>query len=224
MAVTNNSAYPLTNYEGVKLSVGQSTDVKVSRTFISKLDYPFSDCRMDTTTARTSDNDLYKRTLQLNAYSVQLCYDLCLQRDFISKQCNCSDPTLQQYDTVSPICKTINNLNCVKSVKDKFDTNRITDRCSQYCPTPCNTIKYTTTTSSSGYPTDYYFKVLAATPNLQLKFKPYLDSQGINNLSNLMSLVQSSVVKVNVFYDDLNYISIADSQSITIDTLFGTIG
>lgn len=222
--MTNNSAYPLTNYEGLKFTPGQAVDVKVSRTFYSNLDWPFSSCRKDTTTAYDSDSDLYKRTLKLNKYSLELCYDLCLQRDFIVKQCLCSDPMLFQYDPNAVMCKTNASLSCVKSVKDKFDSQKISDKCSSYCPTPCDTIKYNTILSSSNYPTDYYFNILAASNDIKAKYKAFLDSKGTNNLSAYQSVVHSSILKVNVFYDDLYYINIQDTQSVTVDTLFGNIG
>ena len=57
---------PLTNYEGIKLSVGQATYAQIKRTFISHLASPFSDCRMDVSTASLNDNPIYKRTIELN--------------------------------------------------------------------------------------------------------------------------------------------------------------
>jgi hypothetical protein len=121
LAVTNNSALPLTNYEGIKLSVGQATYAKISRTFITHLPSPFSDCRIDVSSASSNDNPIYKRTLELNQYSVDLCYDLCLQRDFINLQCNCSDPSLAPFNVTIPVCNTTPLLNCSKNVRDQFD-------------------------------------------------------------------------------------------------------
>lgn len=161
--------------------------------------------------------------MKLNPYSLQLCYDLCLQRDFIVKSCGCSDPALKQFNTSVPICSSLTSLNCTKSVKDKFDSTPISAKCAQYCPTACSTVKYSTSSSSSGYPTDYYFKILSQTPVLQTKFKPYLDKNN-QTLDKIEGLVQQSVVKVNVFYDDLSYTYISESAAVTVDSLFGTVG
>lgn len=161
--------------------------------------------------------------MQLNKYSLQLCYDLCLQRDFIVKSCGCSDPALKPFDTSVPICSSLTSLNCTKSTKDKFDSTPISAKCAQFCPTACSTVKYSTSSSSSGYPTDYFFKILSQTPVLKTKFKPYLDAKN-KTLAEVEGLVQQSVVKVNVFYEDLSYVYISESQAVTTDSLFGTVG
>ena len=216
LAVTNNSASPLTSYDGIKLSVGQATNIRVKRTFVSNLDYPFSNCRMDTTSKFSSDNSLYIRTLEINQYSLQLCYDLCLQKLFTMPTCNCSDPSLPQYDKSLSICNTNLKLSCANQVRDRFDSSSISDSCSSYCPPPCNYATYDTLVSSSSYPTSYYYNnILASTPNLQTKFKGF----SLNE-----TIVKESVLKVNIFYDSLNYLTLIDSQTVTISTLFGTVG
>jgi len=215
LAVTNNSALPLTRYDGIKLSVGQATNVRVKRTFVSNLPAPFSSCRSDTTSILPTDNVIYKRTVQLNKYSLQLCYDLCLQKLFSMPTCNCSDPTLPQFDQSLPVCNTNSKLSCANQVRDRFDTTPISASCSSYCPAPCSYATYDTQASSSGYPTSYYYSILASTPNLQNKFQ----SVSLNE-----SVVRGAVLKVNVFYDSLNYLTLIDSQTVTIPSLFGTVG
>ena len=56
---------------------------------------------------------------------------------------------------------------------------------------------------------------MASTPNLQTKFKGF----SLNE-----TIVKESVLKVNIFYDSLNYLTLIDSQTVTISTLFGTVG
>ncbi len=223
LAVTTSGTTPVTSYTGVKLPVSQATNIKISQTSITNLPAPFSTCRQDVSTSLSSDNSIYKRTLQLNTYSIPLCYDLCLQSLFIVPKCNCSDPSLPLFDTSTIICKTLIQLKCAKSTKDTFDNTPLSTTCANYCPTPCNNYKYDTTQSSSGYPTDYYFNVLATTPNLISKFQPYLTANNLNINQSKAQLV-SSVLKVNVFYNDLTYVTLIDSQTVTVATLFGNIG
>ena len=181
LAVTTSGTTPVTSYTGVKLPVSQATNVKITQTSIKNLPSPFSSCREDVTTVLSTDNSIYKRTLQLNTYSVQLCYDLCLQSLFIVPACNCFDPALPLFDTSTSVCKTLLKLNCTKSTRDRFDNTPLSSTCANYCPTPCSNYKYDTTQSSSGYPTDYYFtNVLANTPNIISKFQPYLTANNLN--------------------------------------------
>lgn len=222
MAITNNSVLPVSNYDGIKLAVGQSTDVKISRIFYSKLDSPYSKCRLDVKTPSKKDSRVFNRTLELNNYTLILCYDLCLQKDFIERQCNCSDHSFYQYNVSMPICNTSSLIKCAHDVKDEFDTQKISEKCDTYCPTPCDSIKYQTSTSISTYPTDYYFDILIKTPNVKEKFKTYLNNN--TNLSDIGSIVRNSILKVNVYYDELSYTFISESASVTVVSMLGTIG
>ena len=182
MAVTNNNALPLTNYEGIRLAVGDATNVKISRASITHLDFPYSNCRMDVSKVLPNDNSLFKRTLELNEYSVNLCYDLCLQRDYINLKCNCSEPSIALFNESFPICDTIKQLKCATDIRDKFDNEiNIDDACSKYCPIPCNKNNYDLSTSIADYPTDYYFEILKNSSNLKSKFKEYLKDKKLIN-------------------------------------------
>jgi len=77
LAVTTSGTTPVTSYTGVKLPVSQATNIKISQTSITNLPAPFSTCRQDVSTSLSSDNSIYKRTLQLNTYSIPLCYKMC---------------------------------------------------------------------------------------------------------------------------------------------------
>ncbi len=223
LAVTTSGTTPVTSYTGVKLPVSQATNVKITQTSITNLPSPYSSCRADVTTVLSTDNSIYKRTLQLNTYSIQLCYDLCLQSLFIVPKCSCSDPSLPLFDTSTPICNTLTKLALIKTIRDQFDNTALSSTCTNYCPTPCSNYKYDTTQSSSGYPTDYYFNVLANTPNIISKFQPYLTANNLN-INQSKSQLICSVLKVNVFYNDLTYVTLVDSQTVNIATLFGNIG
>ena len=224
LAVTTSGTTPVTSYTGVKLPVGQATNVKVSQTSITNLPAPFSTCRLDVNTVLSTDNSIFKRTLQLNTYSLQLCYDVCLQALFIVPACGCSDPALPRYDTTTSICSTQTKLNCTKYTRNTFDNTPLSATCSSYCPTPCSNYKYDTTQSSSGYPTDYFFSNgLSQTSSIQNQFQAYLTAQTLT-IGQAQAQITNSVVKVNVFFNDLTYVSLVDSQSITTASLFGTVG
>ena len=180
---------------------------------------------MDVSTVLPNDNPVYKRTLQLNQYSVNFCYDLCLQKDYINVKCNCSEPSLAPFNESTRICDTIPLLNCSKSVRDQFDSEiDIDDACSKYCPTPCKKEIFNLDTSIADYPTDYYFQILKKSTKIQSKFKSYLKKVNKTSLNDIEPTVLNSILKVNLFYNDLSYVLIADSPAITVDTLIGTIG
>jgi hypothetical protein len=226
LAVTNASSLPLTNYEGINLAVGEATNVIVSRTLISNLPSPYSKCRMDVTTIQPNDSPLYKRALELNQYSVDLCNDLCLQENFIFAQCDCYDSTLPPINTSASFCSTNTQNYCSDHARNLFfNSPDSIQSCSDYCPTPCNNYQFDMSLSHSDYPTDYYFNLLNSSKSkLNSVYKPYLKQINKTSLSDIKDTVVNSILSVNVYYQDLTYVFLQDTPAITIDAWFGTVG
>ncbi len=226
LAVTNASSLPLTNYEGVKLAVGESTNVIVSRKLVSNLPPPYSDCRMDVTKAQPNDSPLFKRTLVLNQYSVNLCHDLCLQQNFIFKNCSCYDSTLPPFNESVSFCSSQIENNCSFTVRNSFyGSFESIQTCLDECPTPCKYFEFETALSHSNYPTDYYFNLLNSSKSkLNTIYQPYLKEINKTSLSDIKETVVNSILAVNIYYKDRSYVFINENPSITVDTWFGTVG
>jgi hypothetical protein len=126
-----------------KFKVGYATDIGFTRTYISKLDWPYSSCRADVSTIQATDSEYYKYTLKKdNVYSESLCNEFCIQYKYVQSTCNCTDPSVPIYNERDKVCKSINELKCVTQARNISETS-----CDQLCPSECNTFKFSTTLS-----------------------------------------------------------------------------
>jgi hypothetical protein len=64
LEIHNSSKTPLVRYEGLKIPVGFATDVSITRSYVSKLDSPSSNCRKNCSTYTDSDSMFFKYTLK----------------------------------------------------------------------------------------------------------------------------------------------------------------
>jgi hypothetical protein len=60
VVIHNQSTTPLINSEGVDISTGFQTNIGVRRSFISKLDAPYSDCLKDISSPDSFPSEFYK--------------------------------------------------------------------------------------------------------------------------------------------------------------------
>ena len=217
VAVHNSSQLPLVNYEGFEVPLGSVSEVSISRTFYYKLDSPYSNCRKDLA-MKSSDSSSTKLTDSFGKYSKQLCFDICLQQNFIIKTCGCSDASVYpsiQASLNETFCSTLVQLDCVSKVRDRFDSIRLSDTCSQNCPQECDTILYYKSLGIANFPTVYYFNV--AKNGLLSRFNT-------TTIQFDRSLVQSTTAMIKVFYDNNYYNHVYESAAYPPEVTLGIIG
>lgn len=172
IVIHNRTTLPSVKYEGLVVQAGTASNIAISRTYYSKLDSPFSDCRKDTSTVLSTDTYIFEQTINVTKYSQKLCYELCLQNLFIIPKCGCADASIPIVDDNQAICKNSTSLACVSSERDKFDNIPIGELCDTHCPLECDSVEYSTSVSSSDYPTSYYSDILRQQSNFTSKFSP----------------------------------------------------
>lgn len=163
---------PMAKYQGIQIGTGTSAKISIARTYFSKQPAPYSDCRQDVESLKSSDSIYYKYTLQISKYYQSLCNEICLQYERIIPNCDCSDPSVPIINSTLEICSNEDELECVKEQRDEIDVTGIEDICDQYCPLECDSVLYTTSVSSAVYPTDYYGNILMSQTNINSKFNP----------------------------------------------------
>ena len=229
VSVHNNSQIPLTRFDGVRVTSGHATDISIRRSYQLKKDSPFNDCRLDTATILDDDSEYFKKTVSLSKYSQYLCYEICLQYEFIIKECNCSDPSVPTNlsDSTENFCNTIVDVKCILTVRNRFDETSISSICAKYCPAECEKMRFTYQLSTSDYPTNYYYDMIKNQPSLKSKFERPRTSifQSVER-SNEISLdsFRESVLMLNVYYGDLAYSTTIESPAYTFDSLMGILG
>jgi hypothetical protein len=107
-----------------------------------------------------------------------------------------------------------------------FNDPGLIGNCYNNCPIECTEVRYGMTISSSSYPTEWYADVLTS----NAKFNSIINSgfdllnlSFINYTNNFVEL-KNAVARLNVFYEDLRYTVIDDSQAMDVVTLLGILG
>lgn len=216
ISVNNNSQLPLTKFEGIYIPTGYASKIGIDKTYYYKLDQPYSDCRKDTSSIKESDSNYYKDTINLTKYSQKLCFEICLQYEYIIPVCGCSDPSIPATDSNQEICHFLNDIDCVTNVTNQFNSADLSATCAQYCPLECDSEDYAYSISSAIYPTQPYYSIISQQSNFAGKFS--------GGGGSSQSIFSQSCALVNVFLSDLYYTEINESPELTIDGVFGTIG
>lgn len=198
------------------ITPGHETNIAITdRIYTYRLLKPYSNCEFDETNSEVVNSDLYKLFSNSNVtYSQETCIDLCLQKSII-KTCGCAySPLLLLFETA--ICTTIAQLKCSNNVvKIHFTISFIQNQCLPICPLECKQTKYVTSISSSQLlPNIFYADVLNSS-----SLRSFFPNGNIT-----LDLVQSYLIKVNIFYDSLSYTVVTESPSITVVSLLSNIG
>lgn len=187
----------------IKIKSSESTDIMVSRTFVSKQPYPYSDCQdLD-----NLNSELYKYIIKSNKTYIQTdCFDLYYQKKVI-EVCNCYNNEYPKLKNVS-YCLNENQTRCQIDIYDMY-RREINDECKSLCPLECNSIIYDFTISSSSYPNKFLYDVFSE--------KGY-----ISNIT--YEEFKSRAIELNVYYNSLTYAKLSESPKTSIVDLFSNIG
>lgn len=186
MIVHEPARKPLIKLEGLTVQTGTATNIGVKRTYYSKKEYPYSNCRKNIQHPSPSDSTFFKVTSNFTKYTQKLCIEYCFQNLFIKTICNCSDPSVPILNLDETICYEAQTLDCVRKERNKFNTKIIESACSKYCPEECDSVFYSTTLSTSSYPTEYYSNILKEQPSIKEKLNVTSQYQPERNYRNVI--------------------------------------
>jgi hypothetical protein len=187
----------------IKIKSSESTDIMLSRTFVSKQPYPYSDCRdLD-----NLNSELYNYIIKSKKTYIQTdCFDLYYQKKVI-EVCNCYNNEYPKLKNVS-VCLKEKETRCQIDVYDMY-RREINDECKSLCPLECNSIIYDFTISSSSYPNQFLYDVFSE--------KGYIFNITYEEF-------RSRAIELNVYYNSLTYAKLSESPKTSIVDLFSNIG
>ncbi|XP_013411979.1 acid-sensing ion channel 4-like [Lingula anatina] len=196
-----NIAFP--EDEGFTVSPGFATSVGLKLVSTSRLTHPYiSNCTNGLTT-------LYRNVTEENQYSVQACVKSC-QQYRIMEICSCAAAFLAFPAKNISICDLANNKTkeeCVRNIMNSEDT------C--ICPQACNDTSYEMTISSSTWPSEQYYSQNMVS-KLSTKDGRYSTMEKTAMTQNLL--------KLDIYFQQLNYELVQEVPAITTETLIGSIG
>ena len=127
-----------------ELTNGFKTGIVIDKTIEKKLEQPYNDCFKDIN--RFDKNKTIINFYNSNniEYSQVDCYNYCFELIYInSNPCNCSNLALgsvwiqcykfQQNEKIS---------NCTRDYRNRFYLDSLSDVCSNYCPSKCDSLNY----------------------------------------------------------------------------------
>jgi hypothetical protein len=187
----------------------------LERLFVSKLDEPFSNCLKDTTSMDSHESKYYKQILRKNlVYKRDICIDLILQ-NYVYENCGCvSSVFLNFFDF--PYCSVIERVNCQRISVINFTSQSILKKESVNCPLECDSMEFKWNIMQASFPSDNYRRYLKRNPTVLKRFP---------NLTELSDdLIDSSVVAVKIYFNDMKYTRIVEKSAMNTLTFISNIG
>jgi amiloride-sensitive sodium channel subunit beta len=219
--VHNQTVIPFPAEEGILASVGQQTNVAITRRFVNRLSQPYSDC-IDTLTQESSNANpilqiMYEQlqSSKIMTYQQSYCLKVCYFQ-YSTDLCGCFDFSLYflNVTTSQQPCETVESVNCLNEAETKFYSSEVSDKCLAECPTECSTVDYDITVSVANYPSVWYAQLLnESNRTFELNTKIY----NTDNIS--LALIQSTTLLLNIYYDSLYFDVITETPAITFDKL-----
>jgi len=182
--------------------------------FRSQLEKPYSNCNLKETKYDSFNSELYKTIFKMNkSYSQKDCYDLCYQQQVIL-MCNCSDLNFFLLPNTEA-CLSIDQVTCLYSVYENFGTKNINELCDFQCPLECLSESFVYKTTQTIYPSALYANLLNIHPVIKKNY---------NNKTVNQETFRKSILKLNIYYEDLSYITITEFPTLNGVSLISNIG
>ncbi|XP_066445366.1 amiloride-sensitive sodium channel subunit beta-like [Eleutherodactylus coqui] len=195
---------PFPEDEGVNVPPGQESDIGMVKVHVKRLQEPY---RSRCSNGQSITN--YYADVYGTDYSREACKKSCAQTKLI-RNCGCrmwEFPAPPELD--APLCNisdlSINN--CVERYEYKLSHDQL--RC--HCPLQCDEENFDLTLSSSQWPSNAYLNSFSKRIESR---RGYQDTQTIRD----------NIVKVVVYYQQLNYELIEEVPSMQLVDLFSSIG
>ncbi|RNA15318.1 amiloride-sensitive sodium channel subunit beta [Brachionus plicatilis] len=208
--IHNHTTYP-SMVDPIAVSPKTETNIALSRTFYESQSKPFSKCDGKTNDVNSYDSEYYKIVHEnTKGYSQTLCIYQCIQKFFID-ECKCyvaNFPCLYH----SKSCNFFDDFNCSLQASTKLsEIDLINKECMEKCPLECEGMWFDKTISFSQFSNPMYEQSLS-------------NYQGLDYVYSNKSVNSEDLAVVNIFYRNLGYVSITESPTTTVVSLFSNIG
>ena len=185
---------------GFTLAPGQFNEVIIKKTVSKKLGYPHNNCIKinDINSEKLENDQIYNYILKSTNYSYKQtdCFDYCIGKQML----NYLNITNRIDNWVNVLTEFSNKSAELKNIYSKLIKGEITNICTPFCPLECDTNSYDVSISST---------------KISPKYNEYLKSVNIST---------DNLIHLNVYYDNLEYISIEQVAKMSFSDLISNIG
>ncbi|XP_071958809.1 degenerin unc-8-like [Antedon mediterranea] len=204
VSVHNQFETPFPEENAITVSPGRATSLGIKKHELIRKGQPYGNCTSENATVK---NLIYKGD---TVYTATACQKSCLQLKLL-EVCDCVD-TLRYNGSQRCQLLDLEQERCRQFVN--FLHSQYLIKCD--CPVACREITYEKTVSQSLWPSDRYVKTL-------LDSIYVLEPRYSEHLYDLET-AQRNLARLNVYYEDLSYVSISELPAYTWQSLFGDVG
>ncbi|XP_030833004.1 amiloride-sensitive sodium channel subunit beta isoform X4 [Strongylocentrotus purpuratus] len=200
VAIKDPRIYAFPEDDGIEAAPGFATSIGLTKTSISRLPEPYGNC------IRKHDSFYAPEKYD---FSQRSCLKLCLQ-ETLNETCSCITDVLID----GTMCEVINREqgNCRNSVFKDFLKNKLNCDCSN----ACSETVFKPRIAISRWPTARYeahlYDSLAS-----------INKKAARILTNVAQS-RNNLVRLSVFYEELNFENVVETPLITVESLFGSLG
>ncbi|KAK6166856.1 hypothetical protein SNE40_023467 [Patella caerulea] len=215
LIISDSDAIPNID-NGIAVSSALETQVGLRLIHISRIGKPYGECT-ELSEFKKKYNVTYERTTCQKFCEAKSVMDTCNCSSFFSEEVNLK---LGKQRTIPGVCRTATELECLIGARKKFERGQTECQCGD----PCTETIYEKFISSRAWPSDDYAKLLldvlcekTGTSACTTLYNQYTASQLAQNF-----------IKLNIYYEDLNYQNITEKEDYEdvqfISDIGGTIG
>ncbi|XP_077864346.1 epithelial sodium channel subunit beta-like, partial [Saccoglossus kowalevskii] len=188
--------------EGITVKPGTITSIAIKEKNTARKAWPYGNCTHGHTEQIVHDKQ------RNTSYSVLSCEKACSENALI-RYCGCAEYIF----TEAPRCQLLNKTQELCRQLTKYLNNIGKIKCS--CPSPCKETNYDITSSQSQWPSDVYLDKLLKT----LKWK----HSKLKNVNDMQS-ARSNLVRLEIYFETLNYESVSEQAAYKWEDLLSDIG
>ncbi|XP_072175728.1 epithelial sodium channel subunit beta-like [Diadema setosum] len=201
VAIHQPNVRPFPEDDGITASTGTLTSIGLRQRNITRLGNKFGKCR-DTSDPSQASIDGFD-------YTIRACLNACYQKK-LRYECGCASDVMA--DTTQ--CSTLDSHQ--ESCLHEIDRMAMESELKCDCPTPCREIDYDRFASFSKWPTD------SADRHLRKKLNKKARKMG--NMTMDTAFRRKNMVRLEIFYEKLNYELYKQVAKYTFEGLIGGIG
>ncbi|XP_033634311.1 uncharacterized protein LOC117295705 [Asterias rubens] len=186
---------PFPEDDGITVAPGMSTNIGLRQVYIERKGEPYNPkCHVFTT----------------GLYSRKSCLKTCEQSEMFNR-CQCVTDVLLENKTK---CSFLNQTQ--QTCKQLIEYLGEEDKLECSCPISCNETSYTKSVSASSWPSERYEE------HLQRRLRDSSSDAAMMSASD--ESTSKNLLRVRVYFEELNYQSIRESALYTFPTLLGSLG
>ncbi|XP_022106909.1 degenerin deg-1-like [Acanthaster planci] len=204
LTVHGQRTMPLPEDNGITAAAGLATSVGMRQDFISRQPFPYGNC-----------SDSFDTRFNVTAgdydYSLSACTKFCLQSEMLSR-CGCVTDILI-YSALK--CSYLNTTQqtCRRAVENLYEDNKLQ---SCKCFSACRETTFKLGVSSSRWPSERYEEHLYS--------RISATNEKAARLMQEVEQTRKNLVRLRVYFEELNYQSIIQTPKYSVETLLGSLG